>query len=70
MLPSTALVVGDPCLEEEVLLQIASQRKIHCNPRSRGTVDKAGVISDEQSSPIESRGRKNANAIAFQNNTT
>lgn len=49
MLPSTALFVGDPCLKEEVLLNIASQRKIHCSPRSHGTVDKAGVISDEQS---------------------
>lgn len=49
MLPSTALFVGDPCLKEEVLLSIAFQRKIHCNPRSRGTVDKASVINDEQS---------------------
>ena len=70
MLPSTALLVGDPCLDEKALLNIASQRKIHCNRGSHGTVDKAGVISDEESSPIESRGRKNANVIAFQNNTT
>lgn len=54
MLPSTALLVGDPCLDEKALLNIASQRKIHCNRGSHGTVDKAGVISDEESSPIKS----------------
>ena len=27
MLPSTALLVGDPCLDEKALLNIASQRR-------------------------------------------